>query len=176
MGHIPNIVACALLGATRHRHLRLIKLKFETFLLHVHCAVNCCWIAMSRGQWSAFGLTLFPLVSNCQHLAYPPIHSIWLTPFPPRQHCWTMVSFWLTPSPHSSALVSICHTPTTPCQHLTYPLVSNGQQLPPPLRWLTKSVNGALRIHTLKEVESSQLFHQKFLPPCLPFFLKKKAM
>ena len=58
------------------------------------------------------------------------------------------------------------------------PLVSNGQQLPPPtppLRRLTKSVNGALRIHTLKEVESSQLFHQKFLPPCLPFFLKKKG-
>ena len=44
----------------------------------------------------------------------------------------------------------------------------------PPLRRLTKSVNGALRIHTLKEVESSQLFHQKFLPPCLPFFLKKR--
>ena len=60
MGHIPNIVACALLGATRHRHLRLIKLKFETFLLHVHCAVNCCWIAMSRGQWSAFGLPPLP--------------------------------------------------------------------------------------------------------------------
>ena len=80
--------------------------RFESIVLFIHI------LSTHNLLFLNIFLTPPPFVSNGQHSTYPPS--------PPRQQ-WS--AFGLPPLPPSSAMVSICHTPSPPpaadviCEH-----------------------------------------------------------
>ena len=75
----------------------MFKVKFTSILLWIHN------FRTPKLPLLKIFLTPPPLVSNCQHLVYPPS--------PPRQ---LLSAIGLPPLPPSSAFVSICRTPPSP--------------------------------------------------------------
>ena len=71
--------------------------RFESIVLFIHI------LSTHNLLFSNIFLTPPPFVSNGQHSTYPS--------YPPRQQ-WS--AFGLPPLPPSSAMVSICHTPSPP--------------------------------------------------------------